>query len=103
MWINVLTAASEAACLILSVDETIKNPRSSVDGPPGGACRGRSHRRPHAKRKLRGRIKEKYIKTFENRRSKTNLHWFNDHLRDLMKKRDFALKIALKSGSINDR
>lgn len=26
--INALTAASEAACLILSVDETIKNPRS---------------------------------------------------------------------------
>uniref|UniRef100_A0A7N8X396 T-complex protein 1 subunit eta n=1 Tax=Mastacembelus armatus TaxID=205130 RepID=A0A7N8X396_9TELE len=34
--INALTAASEAACLILSVDETIKNPRSSADGPPGG-------------------------------------------------------------------
>ena len=44
--INALTAASEAACLILSVDETIKNPRSSVDAPPGGAGRGRG--RPHA-------------------------------------------------------
>uniref|UniRef100_A0A3Q4MD46 T-complex protein 1 subunit eta n=1 Tax=Neolamprologus brichardi TaxID=32507 RepID=A0A3Q4MD46_NEOBR len=46
--INALTAASEAACLILSVDETIKNPRSSVDGPPGGAGRGRGRGRPHA-------------------------------------------------------
>ncbi|KAM9331378.1 T-complex protein 1 subunit eta [Gastrophryne carolinensis] len=42
--INALTAASEAACLILSVDETIKNPRSTVDGPPGG---GRGRGRPH--------------------------------------------------------
>uniref|UniRef100_M3Y9R5 T-complex protein 1 subunit eta n=1 Tax=Mustela putorius furo TaxID=9669 RepID=M3Y9R5_MUSPF len=32
--INALTAASEAACLIVSVDETIKNPRSTVDAPP---------------------------------------------------------------------
>lgn len=41
--INALTAASEAACLILSVDETIKNPRSNMDGapPPGGRGRGR--------------------------------------------------------------
>uniref|UniRef100_A0A3Q3LSY0 T-complex protein 1 subunit eta n=1 Tax=Mastacembelus armatus TaxID=205130 RepID=A0A3Q3LSY0_9TELE len=46
--INALTAASEAACLILSVDETIKNPRSSADGPPGGAGRGRGRGRPHA-------------------------------------------------------
>ncbi|XP_043953319.1 T-complex protein 1 subunit eta [Gambusia affinis] len=46
--INALTAASEAACLILSVDETIKNPRSSGDGPPGGAGRGRGRGRPHA-------------------------------------------------------
>ncbi|MGH0133811.1 UNVERIFIED_CONTAM: hypothetical protein FKN15_063601 [Acipenser sinensis] len=44
--INALTAASEAACLILSVDETIKNPRSTMDGPPGGQGRGRG--RPHA-------------------------------------------------------
>ncbi|XP_049582766.1 T-complex protein 1 subunit eta [Syngnathus scovelli] len=43
--INALTAASEAACLILSVDETIKNPRRAVDGPPGG---GRGRGRPHA-------------------------------------------------------
>lgn len=44
--INALTAASEAACLILSVDETIRNPRSSVDASPGPAGRGRG--RPHA-------------------------------------------------------
>ncbi|KAM4050832.1 LOW QUALITY PROTEIN: T-complex protein 1 subunit eta [Anomaloglossus baeobatrachus] len=41
--INALTAASEAACLVLSVDETIKNPRSSADGAPGGRGRGRPH------------------------------------------------------------
>lgn len=40
--INALTAASEAACLLLSVDETIKSPRSSYDGPdPSAAGRGR--------------------------------------------------------------
>ena len=41
--INALTAASEAACLILSVDETIKNPKADMgmDGPPGGRGRGR--------------------------------------------------------------
>ncbi|XP_063877729.1 T-complex protein 1 subunit eta-like [Scylla paramamosain] len=41
--INALTAASEASCLILSVDETIKSPRSSQDdGPPmPGRGRGR--------------------------------------------------------------
>uniref|UniRef100_A0AAR2JF10 T-complex protein 1 subunit eta n=1 Tax=Pygocentrus nattereri TaxID=42514 RepID=A0AAR2JF10_PYGNA len=44
--INALTAASEAACLILSVDETIKNPRSSVDAPPVPAGRGRGRGRP---------------------------------------------------------
>lgn len=31
--INALTAASEAACLIVSVDENIKNPCSTVDAP----------------------------------------------------------------------
>lgn len=41
--INALTAASEAACLILSVDETIKNPRSSAEAPAG---RGRGRGRP---------------------------------------------------------
>merc|ERR1712203_597050 len=36
--INAITAASEAACLILSVDETVKNPRSGQGegGMPGG-------------------------------------------------------------------
>jgi len=43
--INALTAASEAACLILSVDETIKNPKSAHDAP-GGAGRGRGRGRP---------------------------------------------------------
>lgn len=45
--INALTAASEAACLILSVDETVKNPRSAVDGPSGPAAGlGRGRGRP---------------------------------------------------------
>uniref|UniRef100_A0A9J7YVF9 T-complex protein 1 subunit eta n=1 Tax=Cyprinus carpio carpio TaxID=630221 RepID=A0A9J7YVF9_CYPCA len=44
--INALTAASEAACLILSVDETIKNPRSTADGPAAPAGRGRGRGRP---------------------------------------------------------
>lgn len=44
--INALRAASEAACLILSVDETIKNPRSTVDAPPAAGC-SRGHGRPH--------------------------------------------------------
>ncbi|MEJ1279392.1 chaperonin containing Tcp1 subunit 7 (eta) [Cricetulus griseus] len=44
--INALTAASEAACLIVSVDETIKNPRSTVDAP-AGAGRGRGQGRLH--------------------------------------------------------
>ncbi|NWV39945.1 TCPH protein, partial [Grantiella picta] len=39
--INALTAASEAACLIVSVDETIRNPRSTVDAGPGARGRGR--------------------------------------------------------------
>merc|ERR1712141_548797 len=36
--INAITAAAEAACLILSVDETVKNPRSGqgAGGAPGG-------------------------------------------------------------------
>lgn len=37
--INALTAATEAACLILSVDETIKNPRSSNDSEGRGMGR----------------------------------------------------------------
>jgi T-complex protein 1 subunit eta len=41
--INALTAASEATCLILSVDETIRNPKSGAgDGQaPMGRGRGR--------------------------------------------------------------
>ncbi|XP_037074238.1 T-complex protein 1 subunit eta-like [Pollicipes pollicipes] len=41
--VNALTAASEAACLVLSVDNTIKNPRSGGEGggPPAGRGRGR--------------------------------------------------------------
>merc|ERR1719412_544118 len=43
--INAITAASEATCLLLSVDETVKNPRSGQgDGGmqmPGGMGRGR--------------------------------------------------------------
>ncbi|NXD09048.1 TCPH protein, partial [Nothocercus nigrocapillus] len=39
--VNALTAASEAACLIVSVDETIKNPRSTVEAAPGTRGRGR--------------------------------------------------------------
>ena len=38
--INALTAASEAACLILSVDETIKNPKAEQQ-QGGGRGRGR--------------------------------------------------------------
>jgi len=43
---NAITAASEAACLLLSVDETVKNPRSGqgeqqMGMPPGGMGRGR--------------------------------------------------------------
>lgn len=45
--INALTAASEAACLIVSVDETIKNPRSTVDAPAPTAGRGRGQGRFH--------------------------------------------------------
>lgn len=41
--INALTAASEAACLILSVDETIKNPKA---GQEGGGMPGRGRGRP---------------------------------------------------------
>ena len=37
---NALTAASEAACLILSVDETIRNPKSNVEAPAALPGRG---------------------------------------------------------------
>ena len=42
--INAITAASEAACLILSVDETIKNPKSGGDGPGAGRGMGRDRK-----------------------------------------------------------
>ncbi|KAJ3157124.1 T-complex protein 1 subunit eta [Geranomyces variabilis] len=42
---NMISAATEAACLILSVDETVKNPQSEAPGqqaaPRGGRGRGR--------------------------------------------------------------
>ena len=47
--INAITAASEAACLILSVDEPIKNPRSAQEdggSMPGPMGRGRGRGRP---------------------------------------------------------
>ena len=43
--INALTAASEATCLILSVDETIRNPKSQGEGGGGGGM-GRGRGRP---------------------------------------------------------
>ena len=46
--LNALTAASEAASLILSVDETIKNPKSGANNPPAalpGMGRGRGRPR----------------------------------------------------------
>lgn len=40
--INAITAAAEAACLVLSVDETVRNPRSEApDGGMGGGMGGR--------------------------------------------------------------
>jgi T-complex protein 1 subunit eta len=46
--INAITAASEATCLILSVDETVKNPRAGGPGgaPPGMGGMGRGRGRP---------------------------------------------------------
>ncbi|GFR90433.1 T-complex protein 1 subunit eta [Elysia marginata] len=44
--INALTAASEASCLILSVDETIKNPRANQEGGGGAPPMGRGRGRP---------------------------------------------------------
>ncbi len=46
--LNALTAASEAASLIISVDETIKNPKSGANVPPQalpGMGRGRGRPR----------------------------------------------------------
>lgn len=46
--INALTAACEAACMILSVDETIKSPKSAAEPQAGGmpAGMGRGMGRP---------------------------------------------------------
>ncbi|KAK3921961.1 T-complex protein 1 subunit eta [Frankliniella fusca] len=44
--INAITAASEAACLILSVDETIKNPKSGGHDAPQMPQMGRGMGRP---------------------------------------------------------
>ncbi|CAI7857191.1 unnamed protein product [Closterium sp. NIES-54] len=40
--VNAITAATEASCLVLSVDETVRNPRSEAaqDGGMGGMGRG---------------------------------------------------------------
>ncbi len=54
--INAITAAAEAACLVLSVDETVRNPRSEAsdgqnaahainDRPMGSGGRGRGRGR----------------------------------------------------------
>merc|ERR1712098_909787 len=45
---NAITAASEATCLLLSVDETVKNPRSSQGDAqmPGAGGMGRGRGRP---------------------------------------------------------
>uniref|UniRef100_H0Y2C4 Uncharacterized protein n=1 Tax=Otolemur garnettii TaxID=30611 RepID=H0Y2C4_OTOGA len=45
VWINGLTAASEAVCLIVSVDETIKKPHLTVDTHPA-AGQGLGHDHP---------------------------------------------------------
>lgn len=39
--INAITAAAEAACLVLSVDETVRNPRSEAPDMSGGGMGGR--------------------------------------------------------------
>lgn len=48
--INAITAAAEAACLILSVDQTVKNPKSGGgddnDAMMGGGMPGRGRGRP---------------------------------------------------------
>ncbi len=48
-------------------------------------------------------MKEKFTKKFRDTCLKNSRSWFNEQLSDLMKKRDSALKIALKSKSSNDR
>lgn len=38
---NAITAATEAACLVLSIDETVRNPRSEQPGGGGMPAGGR--------------------------------------------------------------
>jgi len=49
--INALTAASEAACLILSIDETVQNPKSDMSGDdnPITGKRGQMASNPHVR------------------------------------------------------
>lgn len=54
--INAITAAAEAACLVLSVDETVRNPRSeapdmSMGGMGGGRGMGRGRGRGRGMRR----------------------------------------------------
>lgn len=52
--INAITAAAEAACLILSVDETVRNPKS--EGAEQGMAAGMGGRgNPMARGRGRGR------------------------------------------------
>ncbi|KAL0223202.1 hypothetical protein P9112_002592 [Eukaryota sp. TZLM1-RC] len=53
--VNVLAAATEAACTILSVDETIKNPKAEQGQQQQQPVRGRGRGRGRAPRVLRGR------------------------------------------------
>lgn len=43
--INAITSAAEAACLVLSVDETVRNPRSEAPDGGGGGMAGRGRGR----------------------------------------------------------
>jgi T-complex protein 1 subunit eta len=50
--LNAITAATEAACMILSVDETVRNVESEKpqSGPPMPGGRGRGRGRPPMRR-----------------------------------------------------
>lgn len=43
--VNMITSATEAACLILSVDETVKNPQAAAPGAEAVRGRGRGRGR----------------------------------------------------------
>lgn len=54
---NAVAAATEAACMVLSVDETVQNPKSEqpdAGGPPGGAGMGRGMGRGGMRGMMRG-------------------------------------------------